>query len=111
MIFIWFIPESPRFYIARDQPEKALQILAYYHADGDEQDKVVQLEYLEIRTAFALDKEEEKNSNFMDFFKTPGNRKRFFLITALSVFYQWSGNGLISYYLSLIMNSIGITKA
>lgn len=30
---------------------------------------------------------------------------------AIAVFSQWSGNGLISYYLERVLNGIGITKA
>lgn len=44
------------------------------------------------------------------FFKTAGNRKRFWLILAVSFFSQWSGNGLISYYLTLVLDSIGYTS-
>jgi MFS family permease len=35
---------------------------------------------------------------------------RFFIILAVGFFSQWSGNGLISYYLTLILDSIGITS-
>jgi MFS family permease len=110
LCFIWFIPESPRWYISRDQPEKALQVLAYYHADGDEKEEFVQLEYIEIRTSFMLEKEAANSTKYVDFIKTPGNRKRIGLICALSLFSQWSGNGLVSYYLTIIMKSIGITN-
>lgn len=108
MIFIWWIPESPRFYIDRDQSEKALQILAHYHANGNEEDELVQLEYTEIRTALVLEKHEDKKSRYVDFLKTPGNRKRIFLVACLNLFGQWSGNGIISYYLHIVMDMIGI---
>jgi MFS family permease len=109
--FLYWIPESPRWYIVKDQPEKALEILAYYHADGNRDDHFVQLEYTEIRTALLMDKEANRNSRWSDFYKTKGNRKRIGLITAIGIFSQWSGNGLVSYYLYKIMNSIGITEA
>lgn len=110
LCLIWFIPESPRWYISKDKPEKALEILAYYHADGDEKDEVVQLEFTEICTSFALDKEAHTSSRYVDFLKTEGNRRRIGIITALALFSQWSGNGLVSYYLSIIMRSVGITN-
>lgn len=103
-----WIPESPRFYIAKDQPEKALKILAYYHANGDEQDEVVQLEFTEITTALTLEKSANKSFSFVDFLRTPGNRKRLIMILSIGLFSQWSGNGLISYYLTTIMNNVGI---
>lgn len=106
---MYWIPESPRWLINKDQPDKALQIISHYHADGNDQDEFVQLEFTEIRTAIALDKEAEANS-WLDLVKTKGNRKRIGIITAIGFFSQWSGNGLISYYLYQVMNNIGITS-
>lgn len=111
LTFLYWIPESPRWYIDKDQSEKALDILAYYHADGNRDDEFVILEYTEIRTALLMDKDADRNSHWGDFLKTKGNRKRIGLITAIGIFSQWSGNGLVSYYLNKIMDSIGITEA
>lgn len=110
LCFLYWIPESPRWLIDRDRPGEALELLAYYHADGNKDDEFVQLEYTEIRTALALDKQIGRSSKWSDLLKTPGNRKRVGLITAIGIFSQWSGNGLVSYYLSIVMTSIGITS-
>jgi sugar porter (SP) family MFS transporter len=105
---IWFIPESPRFYMNRDEHHKALQMLAKYHGEGNEHDEFVQLEYTEIRTALELDKEANRNSEWLDLVRTKGNRHRISLIVAIALFGQWSGNGIIAYYLKLILDDIGI---
>lgn len=102
------MPESPRWLMNHDRHEEALEIFAYYHGEGDRDDEFVQLEYSEIKAAIALDKE-IGHTSYIDFFKTPGNRKRIGLITALGLFSQLSGNGLISYYLKSVMDSVGIT--
>ncbi|OJJ45051.1 hypothetical protein ASPZODRAFT_160538 [Penicilliopsis zonata CBS 506.65] len=106
-----WIPESPRFYVSRDQPEKALQMLATYHANGDENDELVQTEFTEITTAIALERHARHSVAFLDFLRTPGNRRRLVIVVSVGVFSQLSGNGLVSYYLSIIMDSIGITSA
>jgi hypothetical protein len=106
---MYWIPESPRWQINKGQDEKALAMLAYYHGNNDVDDEFVQLEYTEIRTALTLEKEAEASS-WSDFLKTKGNRKRIGIITAIGFFSQWSGNGLISYYLYQVMNNMGITN-
>uniref|UniRef100_A0A0D2XFK4 Uncharacterized protein n=1 Tax=Fusarium oxysporum (strain Fo5176) TaxID=660025 RepID=A0A0D2XFK4_FUSOF len=41
---------------------------------------------------------------------TKGNRYRMFLVICMGLMSQWSGNGLISYYLSRVMDTVGITN-
>ncbi|KAG9964146.1 putative hexose transporter, partial [Aureobasidium melanogenum] len=110
-IAIFFTPDSPRWLISKDRTEEALSIIAKYHSiSGNQEDKLVQLEYNEIVAAIKMDQEADR-TGWLDLFKTPGNRKRIGIITAIGFFSQWSGNGIISYYLSTIMKDIGITSA
>ena len=69
----------------------------------------MQLEYAEVRAAIELDKQSGQ-TGWSDFFKTKGNRKRIGIITAIGIFSQWSGNGLISYYLKYVMDEVGMTN-
>ncbi|GBE88765.1 hexose transporter [Sparassis crispa] len=91
--------------------EQALKTLAYYHADGDEMDPLVQYEFEEIKAAIELDREVAKNVGWTSPLATPGNRKRTTIIIAIAFFSQWSGNGLISYYLNKVFDAIGITSS
>ncbi|PPQ83376.1 hypothetical protein CVT26_012752 [Gymnopilus dilepis] len=101
---IWFVPESPRFLVNKGKEEQALKTLAYYHANGNRDDPLVQYEFEEIKAAIALDREVASSVGWTTLFRTPGNRRRMRIIIAIAFFSQWSGNGLV-----LVFIAIGIT--
>ncbi|KZS87251.1 general substrate transporter [Sistotremastrum niveocremeum HHB9708] len=109
VLLIWLIPESPRWLISKGKETQALDILSYWHARGNREDPLVQYEYEEIKTAIEFDRTVAANVGYRSLFATPGNRRRMRIIIAIAFFSQWSGNGLVSYYLSKVFDTIGIT--
>ncbi|KAI9731693.1 MAG: hypothetical protein M1834_004482 [Cirrosporium novae-zelandiae] len=107
---VWFLPESPRWLCSKDKPEKAFQVLVKYHANGDENSKFVQQEFQEIQHTIKMEKM-NSNQGWLVFLKTPGNRKRLMLIALTSFFSQCSGNGLVSYYIHDILESVGVESS
>ncbi|KAF5689687.1 hexose transporter [Fusarium circinatum] len=104
----FLIDESPRWLVTQEREPEAEKLLIKYHANGDSNNPAVAVEMEEIRTAIRLEYDAMNSTSYLSFFKTKGNRHRFFfIILAVGFFSQWSGNGLISYYLTLILNSIG----
>ena len=108
LVFIYWVPESPRYLIAKEKHEEALHILAKYHANGNENDPTVQFEFREIKETIRMEYESSKNSSYMDFFKTRGNRYRLAVLLSLGFFSQWSGNAIISNYASKLYDTAGL---
>ncbi|KAG7131026.1 Lactose permease like protein [Verticillium longisporum] len=109
LFFLWWVPESPRFLIAKERDDEALAILAKYHANGNDQHPTVQFEFREIRDTIRLEQAANTSTKYIDFFKTKGNRYRLIVIIALGIFSQWSGNAIISNYTSLLYGNAGIS--
>ncbi|KAG8681030.1 hypothetical protein FRC09_017805, partial [Ceratobasidium sp. 395] len=103
MIIVWFLPESPRWLMAKGREEEAVRVLARYHAlrRGDENDELVQFEREEIKEALRIEVEASSSASYLSLFRTPGNRRRLRIIVAIAFFSQWSGNGIASYYLNV----------
>ncbi|KAH3675973.1 hypothetical protein WICMUC_002269 [Wickerhamomyces mucosus] len=111
LFLIYLVPESPRYLVSKDRHEEARSILLKYHG-GDNEAKAGALVDFEIsEIELAIDQEKAaKNFSYISLFQTPGNRKRVFIAAWIGILMQLSGNGLVSYYLAKVLESIGVTS-
>ncbi|KAH7884734.1 hypothetical protein F5I97DRAFT_1812799 [Phlebopus sp. FC_14] len=105
-----FLPESPRFLVSKGLESRAARVLSRYHArNGDgERDSLVLFEMAQIRHALKLERGMAPESSYRACFSTVGNRRRILIIVAIAAFSQWSGNGLVSYYINIVLEGVGI---
>ncbi|KAJ5982848.1 MFS sugar transporter [Penicillium waksmanii] len=84
-------PESPRWFISKDRHEEARQMLVKHHAGGDQNSLLVASEMEEIIRSIAKEQEAENSTGWVD-------------MKLISF------SGIVSYYLTLILDNIGITS-
>ncbi|KAJ5970191.1 Major facilitator superfamily domain general substrate transporter [Penicillium vulpinum] len=108
LIFIWFVPESPRWLLSKDRSQEAFDILVKYHGEGNRNSAIVNAEFIEISAQLKMEIENSK-SRWIELIQSPGNRKRTLIAICVGLFTQWSGNGLVSYYLAKVLATVGVT--
>lgn len=111
MVFILFFPESPRWLIAHDRREEAAKIFAKYHADGDQSAAIVKLQVGEIVEQMSLYKDDNAWWDYRELFNTRAARYRLLMVVLMSLFGQWSGNNVVSYFMPKMFEQAGITNS
>lgn len=110
---LWFFPESPRYLYSKGKFDKCKDFIVKYHANGDENHPIVSAELGQIRASF----EQSGYSKLKDyfdytpFFRTKASRRRAGLVVIWSWFCQYSGNQVITYYMTTLFENLGITNA
>lgn len=105
LCFVFFVPESPRWLVARDLSEEAMKTLVKYYAEGRESE-FVKAEMAQIQSTLRIEMRSTKRS-WLDLGATAGMRRRLLTTCMLGLFTQWSGSTLISYYLGDLLQIIG----
>ncbi|KAE9382286.1 MFS general substrate transporter, partial [Gymnopus androsaceus JB14] len=72
-------PESPRFLLSKFQGDKALDILAKFHANGDYDDELVQREFQQI-SEHIQNGQMNKSGSWSSLIATPANRRRLLVV-------------------------------
>ncbi|KAA8903625.1 hypothetical protein TRICI_005662 [Trichomonascus ciferrii] len=103
-------PESPRWLVDKGKSEKAYKFFTKYHAGGDETSPLVHFQMAEVTATIEAEKI-QKQSQWVEWFKTKAMLHRLFICCAFPAMQQLLGNAIISYYLHLVLNNIGITDA
>lgn len=109
-IFVWTLPESPRWLIAHGRDESARNVLAGLHGEGDPDHPLVKLQMVEMQTTISTEGSDKKWWDYRDLFNTRTARRRLLCITTMACFAQWSGNSVTSYYMPVMLENAGITS-
>lgn len=90
LIAVQFVPETPRFLLAKGRHEEAFAFLVEYHGNGDREDPLVLYEFEEMKEAIRLE-QEVKAEKWSNIIKTPGSLRRIGLAVLMTFLTGLSG--------------------
>ncbi|RDW87973.1 hypothetical protein BP6252_00005 [Coleophoma cylindrospora] len=106
LVLLLFAPETPRWLISKGRTDEALEILAVLHAKGDRNNELVKLEFQEI--CATIDAEKSVHSSWKGLLTPAPNLRRFGICLLSSIFYQMLGAGNLLYFMSILLQNLGI---
>lgn len=80
------------------------------HAGGDTSSQLVEFEPVEMERTINAEAEAKGQASLAEMASARVNRHRLFITISLGFFSQWTGNGVVSYYLPLVLNTVDITS-
>ena len=108
-IFVFLLPESPRWLVANDRHEEAERVLARYHGEGRVDHPIVKLQMKEMVNQISTEASDKKWWDYHELWNTHSARRRLLAVLCLACFGQASGNSTSSYYMVNMLESAGIT--
>jgi sugar porter (SP) family MFS transporter len=111
LILTWALPESPRWQYVNGKREKAKEMLTWYHGEGNPDSVWVQMQLREYEEYLEVDGADKRWWDYRALFKDRASRYRLACNCTIAIFGQWSGNGPISYFISAVLDTAGITDS
>ncbi|KAG9247199.1 MFS sugar transporter-like protein [Calycina marina] len=104
----YFLPESPRWLYVNNKQSAAKAMLTKYHGDGNPDSEWVKLQMHEYDDLLEMDGADKRWWDYRALFKSKSTCYRLFCNVSITVFGQWAGNAVLSYFMSKVLDTIGI---
>uniref|UniRef100_A0A8H7K694 Major facilitator superfamily (MFS) profile domain-containing protein n=1 Tax=Bionectria ochroleuca TaxID=29856 RepID=A0A8H7K694_BIOOC len=104
-----WIPESPRWLYVFHKKEAAKAVLVKYHGNGNPDSPWVLLQLSEYEEALNMDGADKRWWDYRALFRDRAAVYRLSCNLAVSIFSQWAGNAVLSYFLGAVLDTAGYT--
>ncbi|PVH78436.1 general substrate transporter [Cadophora sp. DSE1049] len=110
VIFVaaFFLPESPRWLYVNNKQEQSKAMLTKYHGEGNPESEWVKLQLNEYEELLEMDGADKRWWDYRALFKNRSTRYRLMCNVSISIFGQWAGNAVLSYFMSKVLDTIGL---
>ncbi|RDW82721.1 sugar transporter hexose transporter [Coleophoma cylindrospora] len=109
VIFVYFIPESPRWLYVNNREQAAKDMLTRYHGEGNPESEWVRLQMSEYNELLEIDGADKRWWDYRALFHDKSSRYRLYCNCCVAVFGQWAGNAVLSYFISSVLDVAGYT--
>ncbi|KAL1630341.1 hypothetical protein SLS56_005013 [Neofusicoccum ribis] len=109
VLFVYFLPESPRWLYVNNKREQCRDILTKYHGNGNENSIWVSLQLREYEEYLEMDGADKRWWDYRALFRDRASRYRIACNIVISIFGQWAGNAVLTYFMSALLESAGYT--
>jgi len=109
MSTVWFCPDAPHWRVSRGRVEEAREILIKYHSNDGKTNAVIELEMEEFQRQIQF-KKEGAPWDYSVLYKSRNRRWRMVCLSLMCVNGQLAGNGLITYFLTVMLKNPGVTN-
>ncbi|KAK4500970.1 hypothetical protein PRZ48_006776 [Zasmidium cellare] len=111
VLFVWFIPESPRWLFVHNKREAAISTLAKWHGNGNADSAWVRLQVAEYEEFLNTNGADKRFWDYRALFRNRSSRYRIACNCVFSIFAQWAGNGVLTYFLPATLETAGYTSS
>ncbi|RFU72833.1 hypothetical protein TARUN_9423 [Trichoderma arundinaceum] len=109
VLFCMFLPESPRWLYVHNKKEQAKAVLTKYHGNGNPDSPWVTLQLFEYEQLLNMDGADKRWWDYRALFRNRAAFYRLMCNITISIFGQWAGNAVLSYFLGSVLDTAGYT--